>query len=98
MSSYLVANYDITNQEGYNAYLAAVGPTIVAHNGKILVAGPNSTPVEGNPGGVTVVLEFPSREALEGWYNSSEYQEILNLRLDNTEGGLIFADEFVVPT
>ena len=45
-----------------------------------------------------MVLEFPSREALEGWYNSSEYQEILNLRLDNTEGGLVFADEFVVPT
>ena len=66
MSSYLVANYDVTNQEGYNAYLAAVGPTIVAHNGKILVAGPNSTPVEGNPGGVTVVLEFPSREAFKG--------------------------------
>ena len=56
----------------------------LAHQGKILVAGPNSTPVEGDPGGVTVVLEFPSREALEGWYNSSEYQEILNLRLDNT--------------
>ena len=47
MSSYLVANYDVTNQEGYNAYLSAVGPTIVAHQGKILVAGPNSTPVEG---------------------------------------------------
>ncbi|MDG2249357.1 MAG: DUF1330 domain-containing protein [Gammaproteobacteria bacterium] len=47
MSSYLVANYDVTNQEGYNAYLSTVGPTIVAHQGKILVAGPNSTPVEG---------------------------------------------------
>lgn len=84
MSSYLVANYDVTNQEGYNTYLSAVGPKIVADQGKILVAGPRSTPVEGDHGGVTVVLEFPSREALEGWYNSSEYQEILNLRLDNT--------------
>ena len=98
MSSYLVANYDVTNQEGYNAYLAAVGPTIVAHKGKILVAGQNSTAVEGKPGGVTVVLELPSREVLEGWYNSSGYQGILNLRLANTEGGLVFADEFVVPT
>ena len=51
MSSYLVANYDVTNQEGYNTYLSAVGPTIVADQGKILVAGPNSTPVEGDPGG-----------------------------------------------
>ena len=97
MSSYLVANYNVTNAEGYNAYLAAVGPTIVAHNGKILVAGPNSTPVEGNPGGITIVLEFPTRDALESWYNSPEYQEIINLRLDNTEGGLVFADQFVAP-
>lgn len=96
MLSNLVANYDVTYQEGYNAYLAAVGPTIVAHNGKILVAGPNSKPVGGNPGGVTVVLKFPSREVLEGWYNSSEYQGILNLRLANTAGSLVFADEFVV--
>jgi uncharacterized protein (DUF1330 family) len=97
MSSYLVANYNVTNADGYNAYLAAVGPTILAHGGNILVAGPNSTPMEGNPGDITIVLEFQTREALEGWYNSPEYQEIINLRLDNTEGGLVFADEFVVP-
>ena len=67
------------------------------HGGKILVAGPGSTPVEGNPGAITVVLEFPTREALEGWYNSPEYQEIIHLRTDNSEGGLIFADEFQPP-
>jgi uncharacterized protein (DUF1330 family) len=98
MASYLVANYHITNPEGYAAYLAAVGPTIAAHGGKILVAGADSTAVEGNPGPVTVVLEFPTREALEGWYESPEYSEIINLRTDNTEGLLVFADEFVVPS
>lgn len=97
MASYLVANYNVTNQDGYNEYLSAVGVTIINHGGKILVAGPGATPMEGNPGGVTVVLEFPTREALEGWYNSSEYQAIINLRTDNTEGGLVFADEFQVP-
>ena len=98
MASYLVANYNVTNEEGYNQYLAVVGPTIMSHGGKILVAGPNSTPIEGNPGAITVVLEFPTREALEGWYNSPEYQEIIDLRTDNSEGGLIFADEFQLPT
>lgn len=97
MASYLVANYNITNQDGYNQYLAVVGPTIGSHGGKILVAGPGSTAVEGNPGAVTVVLEFPTRDALEGWYNSAEYQEIIHLRTDNSEGGLIFADEFQMP-
>ena len=97
MTSYLVANYNVTNEDGYNQYLASVGPTIMNHGGKILVAGPGSTPVEGNPGAITVVLEFPTREALEGWYNSPEYQEIIHLRTDNSEGGLIFADEFQPP-
>jgi uncharacterized protein (DUF1330 family) len=97
MASYLIANYNVNNADGYGTYVAAVGPTIIAHGGKILVAGPGSTPVEGNPGGVTVVLEFPTREALQGWYDSKEYQEIIHLRTDNTEGSMVFADEFVMP-
>ena len=97
MAGYLIANYNITNPEGYQAYIAAVGPTIVAHSGEILVAGPGSEAVEGEPGSVTVVLKFPSKDALRAWYDSPEYQEIIHLRTDNTEGALVFADEFVMP-
>jgi uncharacterized protein (DUF1330 family) len=74
--------------------VAAVVPTIVAHGGKILVAGPNATTMEGNPAETTVVLQFPTREALENWYHSPEYQAIIHLRTDNSEGFLVFADEF----
>ena len=49
MAGYLIANYRITNPEGYQAYTAAVGSTILAHGGEILVAGPGSIPIEGNP-------------------------------------------------
>ena len=98
MASYLIANYTVTNPEQYGSYVAVVGPIIFAHGGKILVGGPGSTPVEGNPGAVTIVLEFPSREALQGWYDSPEYQEIISLRTDNTEGSIVFADEFVMPS
>ena len=94
MASYLIANYNVNNSEGYGAYVAAVGPTIVAHGGKILVAGTGSTTVEGNPGGVTVVLEFPTREALQDWYDSPEYQEIIHLRTDNTDGDMDWLDQF----
>lgn len=97
MASYLIANYKITNPDGYAKYVAAVGATIIAHGGKILVAGPDSTPVEGNPAPVTVVLEFPTREALQGWYDAPEYREIIHLRTDNTEGAMVFANEFVMP-
>ena len=33
MAGYLIANYNVTNPDGYQAYLAAVGPTIQAHGG-----------------------------------------------------------------
>lgn len=97
MAGYLIANYRITNEAGYGQYIAAVGPTILAHQGEILVAGPGSEAIEGEPGEVTVVLKFPSKEALRGWYDSPEYQAILHLRTDNTEGGLVFAEQFVMP-
>ena len=97
MAGYLIANYRVTNPDGYQAYIAAVGPTIVAQGGETLVAGPGSEAVEGKPGPVTVVLKFPSKEALRAWYDSAEYQKIIHLRTDNTEGFLVLADEFVMP-
>ena len=97
MAGYLIANYNVTNEEGYLSYVAAVGPTILAHKGEILVAGPGSEAIEGTPGAVTVVLKFPSTDALRGWYDSPEYQAIIHLRTDNTEGGMVIADEFVMP-
>ena len=97
MASYLVANFKITNLEGYKAYTAAVVKTILAHGGKILIAGPGSVAVEGSPDPITVVLEFPTREALQGWYDSAEYQEIIHLRSENTEGSMVFADQFAMP-
>lgn len=97
MTAYVIANYNITNAEGYQSYVGGVGPTIIGHGGEILVAGPGSEIVEGTPGAVTVILRFPSMEAARGWYDSPEYQEIIALRTDNTEGGMVFANEFVMP-
>ena len=37
-------------------------------------------------------------DALQGWYDSPEYQAILNFRLDNTEGQMVVAEQFVMPS
>jgi len=97
MTAYLIANYDVTNAAIYQSYVTSAVPTIASHGGKVLVAGPGSEIVEGSPGAITVVLEFPSMDALRGWYYSPEYQEIISLRTDNTDGGMVFANEFVMP-
>lgn len=97
MTAYLIANYDVSDPDAYNGYVAAVVPIIAAHGGEILVAGPGSRAIEGRPGAVTVVLKFPSMEALEGWYDSPEYQQIIRLRTDHSAGHLIFAEQFQMP-
>ncbi len=97
MSAYLITNYRVTNPDGYSKYTAAVMPTIIPHGGEVLVAGAGSIAIEGNPDPVTVVVRFASMEALKGWYNSPEYQAIIHHRTDNSEGSMVFAEQFSVP-
>lgn len=97
MAAYLIANYRITNPASYGAYPPAAVATLAAHGAEILVADYECEVVEGQPGSVTVVLKFPSKEAARSWYNSTEYQEVVRLRTDNSEGFMVFANEFVMP-
>jgi uncharacterized protein (DUF1330 family) len=99
MSAYYVASYRVTDPEAFRQYAPAVTPTILAHGGEVLVADSQSEAVEGEPPPVTVVIRFPSKEALRAWYGSAEYGAIKHHRLNNTaDGAVVFAEEFVVPT
>lgn len=86
MSGYFVGNYTVTNQKGYDLYLAQVMPTIEAFDGIVLVGGPVGEAVEGKPGPINVILKFPTLARLREWYFSPEYQAIVHLRTDNVDG------------
>ena len=86
MAGYFVANYTITNQAGYQQYLAAVGPTLEAHGAERVVVDRACDPLEGSAGQVTVVLRFATKAAATAWYQSPDYQAIVHLRTDNTDG------------
>jgi uncharacterized protein (DUF1330 family) len=92
MAGYFVANYTITNQAEYTQYLAAVGPILKAHGAENIVIDRDSELLEGPAGQVTVVLRFASKAAAKAWYESAEYQAILHLRTDNTEGIGVIAE------
>lgn len=95
MACYTIGHITVTNMEGYKEYAAQVPATIAKHGGKYLVRGGTSNDIEGSmPHDRHVVLEFPTREALEGWYNSPEYQKILKIRLANSEGVMTVVDGF----
>jgi len=86
MSAYFVFNYQIGNREAYDSYLAEVPKTLEAHNAGIIAADFESEGFEGDAKPVTVVLKFSSKEAAKNWYQSPEYQKIIGLRLNNSNG------------
>ena len=92
MAGYFVANYKITNQAGYKEYLAAVGPTLTAHGAERVVVDRDSDLLEGSCGQVTVVLRFATKAAAQAWYESPEYQAILHLRTDSSDGVGVIAE------
>jgi uncharacterized protein (DUF1330 family) len=92
MSAYLVANYTITNPDGYAAYPAAVAPTLEPFGGELVVADFDSESIEGEPLPVTIIVKFPSKDAARAWHGSTAYQAVISLRTDNTEGFVVFVD------
>jgi uncharacterized protein (DUF1330 family) len=91
MSVYAVVQSRIENREKLNEYLVKAGPTL-AGRGKVLSVDENAEVLEGKTDRTRVVLlEFETREALDEWYSSAEYQAVLPLRLEATEGTCLIA-------
>ena len=98
MTVFLVGSYRITDPEGYAPYVPAAVETLLAHGSELLVADYASQVLEGEPGNVTIVWKFASKEVAMAWYNSPEYQAIKHLRTDNSEGTAVLVDQWSPPT
>jgi len=93
MKAYVIAAETVRNEAGFAEYRKAVVSTITQFGGQFLARGGTCTTLEGKwPHARTVIIEFPSRAAAEGWYRSAEYQKIISLRLDSTTGDLVILD------
>ena len=93
MSVYLVVNDSVTNADSLSAYFAAVGDTLEGRDIDVLVSTSAAETVEGEPAGPrVVVMRFPDRDAFHDWYDSAEYQAIVGLRLNATDGFAVLAD------
>src|SRR5678816_1099530 len=93
MTAYCIVYESIEDPVAFERYRSQVLPTIEAHEGRFLVRGGDFTALEGE---LTfdriVVLEFPTRHAALGWYNSPEYQQILPIRLGASHSQFIVVD------
>ena len=100
MAAYAIFGNDVTNLQSMQQYVKAAAPTLAPFAGKLLVptiellaTGGEIVHLEGNfkPTRV-VVIEFPNMERAQAWYDSDEYQAIINLRLEGSVGSVLIAD------
>jgi len=92
MKYYAVAEVNVTNLHWVGSYLAHVTQVVERHGGKYLARTSSIDQVEGT-GSVhqtAVILEFPSREAAYGFYNSPKYTPLREARKAGFFGKLYF--------
>src|SRR5688572_8747143 len=93
MTVYAVANLtDVNVGPDIVQYLEKIDATLAPFGGKFIIHGGDKTVLEGHWNGDLIVIAFPDRESVDGWYASSAYQAILPLRTKNSVGNTMIVD------
>jgi uncharacterized protein (DUF1330 family) len=93
MKAFVIAAETLKDEPMFSEYRKAVPATLEAFGGRFIVRGGNLKLLEGEwPHSRLVIIEFPSREAAEGWYRSPEYQKIIGLRLSSAVTNLVIVE------
>ena len=81
MSAYVVVEFTVKVPDVYREkYSAIAGRTAKAHGGEVLAAGSWEI-LYGDPTlSSGAIVRFPDLESAVGWYNSPEYQQLIEVR------------------
>jgi uncharacterized protein (DUF1330 family) len=91
---YWLPQIDVSNPDGYKAYMAATPPAHEKYNGVALVRGGRSEVVEGRSRSRVVIREFPDYAAALACYRSPEYQSARSLRLAHAQSDFVIAEGY----
>jgi len=80
--AYYVVEVNVRDLDTYKSdYASHVAATLTPYGGRYLAAGGRTESIEGAPPASRVsILEFPSVDKAEAWYNSPEYDKIKPVR------------------
>jgi uncharacterized protein (DUF1330 family) len=93
MKAYVIAIETVHDEAMFGEYRKGVAVTLLPFEGKFIARGGQYTVLEGRwEHERTVIIEFPSRETAQGWYDSAAYQEIIALRHKSSTGNLVILD------
>jgi uncharacterized protein (DUF1330 family) len=91
--AYLVAQIEVHDPLGYDAYRSRTGAVIERFGGRFLVRGGTLHPLEGEPDfSRLVIIEFSDLDAAKGFYDSPDYQALIPHRTDNARSMLLIAE------
>ena len=81
MSAYVIVEVSIQNHSEYEEYKKLTPAAIAAFNGRFVVRGGQTTTLEGdwNPQRI-VILEFPTIQRANEWWNSELYNKAKEIR------------------
>lgn len=91
---YWIPHIDVTDPEGYKAYMAATPPAHHKYNGVALVRGGSMEIVEGRARARVVLREFPDYATALACYRSPEYQSARPMRLANSTGDFVIVEGY----
>lgn len=84
MPVYVVNAYDIHDPETFKEYPPRVSRLLLKYDARVLAMETNPRALEGTPKTMNAIVEFPSEEAVDSFYNDPEYQSFIHLRHNST--------------
>ena len=85
--------HGIKDEEVYEAYQQAAEPTIAQYGGKMVFVSSGVEAGDGDWSPMGIILyEFESSDQARRWYNSPEYQAVIEQRLASTDSNTVFID------
>ncbi len=91
---YWVVNNIVHDLEKYEDYKKLVAAAFEIYGGRFIVRGGQQQDREGLNHPRSIVVEFPSYTAAIACYDSSEYNDALQLRLGIADGSLIIVEGY----
>jgi uncharacterized protein (DUF1330 family) len=90
MSVYFIALVDIFDREGFSVYEQGFMDVFNRYGGRLLAVDDSPAILEGDwPHTRTVLMSFPTAEALDLWYRSPEYQAIARHRHNASRADIV---------
>ena len=88
--AYVIGHITVRNAERWAEYRAQVPATLAPWGGELVLRGQLDTVLAGTHAHTdTVVLRFPSRDALHGWHTSPAYRALIPLRSEAADLDLL---------